>query len=351
MNQAEQIGELCERAIRDRVFPGCVVGYLQDGKKTVLPFGGMTYGEGAEVVKADTVYDVASITKSIPTACLALHLVELGLISLDDKLIDYVPEVRNEYRDRILIRHLLTYTVVFDFPHGLSKVARDHPDRIFEEIFTAPLLAPPGMKYAYTNAPAMLLGLVIERISNKPLNEYANDVFGSLPMRHTSFSTGYDNMQSVAPTEVDWRGEVRGVVHDETAWALRQTGRVAGHAGLFTTAADLLVFAKMLLNDGQYAGARYFMPETITMMHTNQLSIPGESTGMGWELRQALLPDGVGSDQVFGKTGFTGCVLVIDPKMKRAFSYVSNKTYPRRPKTREGIRAFRFELAKILFKQ
>lgn len=351
MDQAELIERLCEQAIQDRVFPGCEVGYLVDGKKTVLPFGRLTYEKLSEKVTANTVYDVASITKSIPTACLALHLVERGLVSLDDKLIDYIPEVQNRHRDHILIRHLLTYTVVFDIPGGLSQVARNHPDAILETIFTAPLKAAPGEMYLYTDAPAILLGRVIERISNKPLNEYANEVFGRLPMHHTSFSTGYDQMKSVAPSEIDWRGEVRGVVHDEKAWALRQTGRIAGHAGLFSVAGDLLTFAQMLLNGGQYDGYQFYTPETVATMYTSQLSEPGQRTGLGWELRENLLPDGIGSDKVFGKTGFTGCVLVIDPESKRAFTYLSNRTYPHRPETSQAIRAFRFELAKILFKQ
>lgn len=351
MSQAERVRKLCEHSIRDHVFPGCVVGLFDDGKRTVWPFGRLTYENSADPVTENTVYDVASITKSIPTACLALHLVERGLISLDDKLVDYIPEVQNAHRDSILLRHLLTYTVVFDFPTGLGAVAKKHPEGILEAIFAAPLKAPPGELYWYTNAPAILMGLVIERVSNKPLNEYANEIFGHLPMERTSFSTGYASMKQVAPTEIDWRGEVRGVVHDETAWALRQTGRVAGHAGLFSAAEDLLVFAEMLLNGGQYDDYQYFTPETVVAMRTNQLSLPGAQTGMGWELRQALLPEGVGGRQVFGKTGFTGCVLVIDPESNRAFTYLSNRTYPHRPKTRDGIRAFRFELAKILFEQ
>lgn len=325
-----------------------MVGYFKGGKTKVLPFGRFTYELDSHEVTKDTVYDVASITKSIPTSCLVLHLIESSLLSLDDKVIHYIPEISNEYRNRMLVRHLLTYTVIYDMP-PLGVVAKEHPDAILEQLFAAPLKAPPGERFFYTNAPALLMGLLAERISKKPLNELADQVYSSLPMPHTSFSTGWVGAQAVAPTERDWRGEVQGSPHDEAAWILRDAGRIAGHAGLFTTARDLLVFARMLLNQGAFEGRRYFEPATIEQMHTNQIASIGESAGLGWELRQALLPKDLGSNQVFGKTGFTGCVIVIDPKANLAFTYLSNRTYPTRPPNREAIISFRHSLARLLY--
>lgn len=325
------------------------MGYTHRGKTTALAAGHLTYEPDSPAVTNGTIYDVASITKCVPTSCLILNLLERGLLSLDDKVIDYVPELKNPYRSKILVRHLLTYTVVFDIPGGMSAVAKESPDMILETLFAAPLKAAPGAEYYYTNVPAILMGLVAERITGMPLNELADSVFGSLPMPHTSFSTGWMAELAIAPTETDWRGTVHRVVHDETAWALRAAGKVPGHAGLFSTVPDLLVFAKMLLNGGAYDGRRYFDPATVEMMHTNQIEGLGKMAGLGWEMREALLPEGIGSDQVFGKTGFTGCALVIDPKADLAFVYLSNRTYPKRPATREKIVAFRNELAAIVY--
>jgi CubicO group peptidase (beta-lactamase class C family) len=343
-----QVGKICEAAIREHVFPGCVAGYVRDGETTVLPFGGQTYEPIAEAVTAKTVYDVASITKSIPTSCLMLHLVERGLVSLDDKVVLYIPELANEYREQILVRHLLTYTVIFDLPQGLSGVAKEFPNQILENVFTAPLAAVPGTKYLYTSAPALLAGLIIERIAKMPLNDFANQVFGPLPMRRTAFSTGWVEPHTVAPSEIDDRGLVRGVPHDEAAWALRGTGRIAGHAGLFTTAPDLLVFANMLLNEGEYDGARYFDPKTVNMMHTNQLPADLHATGLGWEMARPEVMGTHGSKQLFGKTGFTGCIVLIDPEKQRALVFVSNRTYPQRPSTREPINKVFRELADLV---
>src|SRR5882672_8735179 len=99
------VKRLCEDAVADGVFPGCVAGYYRDGRTTVVPAGRLTYADEAPHVSAETVYDVASITKCVPTSCLILHLVERGLLDLDDKVVDYIPEIQNEYRNRILIRH------------------------------------------------------------------------------------------------------------------------------------------------------------------------------------------------------------------------------------------------------
>jgi CubicO group peptidase (beta-lactamase class C family) len=345
---AEQITRLTDKAVTDHVFPGCVVGYLREGKQVVMPFGRFRYGDNEPAVTAGTVYDVASITKSIPTACIILTLVEQGLLTLDDKVIDYVPELTNSYRDQILIRHLLTYTVEFELPR-LSVVARETPAKLLDTIFTAQLTNPPGTSYAYTNAPAIILGIIIERVYNRSLGEAAQAIYGPIRMKSTSFSSGRLGKDNIAPSEVNWRGEVQGQVHDEAAWALSKDGRIAGDAGLFTTAGDLLTFAQMLLNGGKLDGHRYFEPSTVKMMHTNQIAHLGKSTGMGWQLNYPQVMGEMGSDQLFGKTGFTGCIILIDPKKQIALAHVSNFTYPKRPEPRDAIDIFRRALANIIF--
>ena len=139
----KRIATICGRGIQERVFPGCTVGYVHDGTLQVLPFGRLAYEDDAPTVTGRTVYDVASLTKSIPTSSIILKLVEEGRLSLDDQAIEYMPELQNDYRDQILIRHLLTYTVIFDIGRPLSEVATEAPGRILATIFSAPLVAPP----------------------------------------------------------------------------------------------------------------------------------------------------------------------------------------------------------------
>jgi CubicO group peptidase (beta-lactamase class C family) len=284
MTLQEKIGALCRRAMEERTFPGCVVGYIRAGETVVLPFGRLEYEANSPAVTAQTVYDVASITKSIPTACVILRLVEDGRLGLHDDVSAILPELRCGRDHKVTVWNLLTYTAVFALPDGLSGVAKQTPDRVLEAIMAAPLATPPGEQYQYANAPAVLLGLVAERLLKKPLDVIAQMMFfDGLRMTKTTFYPAFP-MHQVAPTEHDWRGKVHGDPHDEGAWAMRQQGLVAGNAALFSTAGDLLKFAQMLLNEGEFEGRRYFKPETVKQMHTNQIPELGESTGLGWEL-------------------------------------------------------------------
>ena len=313
-----------------------------------MPFGTLRY-DRPELVTTDTVYDVASITKSIPTACLALKLIEEGKLSLDEKVIDHVPELQNDYRQDILIRHLLTYTVVFDFPEGLSSIAKARPESVLPEMFKAPLMAPPGKRYYYTNPPAILLGLVMERLEKQTLEEQAQRVFKPLGMSRSTYHVPESEMSQVAPSEVGDRGELQGRVQDETAWALGREGRLGGHAGLFSCAGDLLTFAQMLLAKGTYEGHRYFRPQTVRLMHTNQLPYLKESASLGWEIASAKVMGSKVGPAAFGKTGFAGCNIVIDPEKMAALVILSNRTYPHRQTTRDDINAVRRAVADVVF--
>jgi CubicO group peptidase (beta-lactamase class C family) len=344
-----QIAQMCNDSIREGLFPGCVVSYLREGHRMTLPFGTMTYDLFSPGVTADTVYDIGSITKSVPTSCLVLHLVERGLLSLDDKVISYIPEITDKLREEILVRHLLTYTVAFDVPGGLSRAAKESPQHVLESIFNAPLADRPGRSYRATNPPAVLMGLLVERIANMPLNEYAEEVFGSLDMDRTSFSSGWVGKQSVAPTEIDARGEVQGVPLSQSAWVLRQAGKIAGHAGLFSTAPDLLIFAEMLLGEGTYNHQQYFARENVKAMHTDQTDGPCPAYGLGWKVNRPDIMGAHGSDQTFGMVGMTGCMLVMDPVRKRAIVQVSNRTYPHRKSNDRELNNLRRRLCDLIF--
>lgn len=349
MTLADQITGLCEEAITRHVFPGCVVGYIRNGRAELLTFGRVRYGEGP-VVTEETMYDVASVTKSVVTASVALKLVETGQLSLDDAVVKLVPELENSYREEILLRHLLTYTLVFDIKNGLAQIAKTHPTRVFEELCAAPLAGRPGEIYHYTNAPAIILTALMERLTKKPLDALAQEYFFKpLAMKRSTLRPEQFARSRYAPTEIDWRGEVQGVVHDEAAWAMYMNGQLAGDAGLFTTGGDLLKFCQMLLNGGRNWATRVLKPETVAMMHTNQIAALGESTAMGWELNWQLTMGDEISHQAFGKTGFTGCSVIIDPIRKGAMIHLSNRLYPHRPTSRDEINQFRRNLADIIF--
>jgi CubicO group peptidase (beta-lactamase class C family) len=308
------------------------------------------YDTASPKVDEHTVYDIASVTKSIPVSSLILQLIEQGKLHLDQKVIDFIPELQNAYRQDITITHLLSYTVIFDLPQGLSVYGKQGADAVLQAIFKAPLQAPPGEKYYYTNTPALLLGLIVERCTRKALDVLAQEVFfGPLGMTRTTFFPEDLQEATIAPTEEDWRGLVHGKVHDEAAWALRASNIIAGNAGLFSTAHDLAIFCQMLLEQGTFAGRQYFTPETVRQMHTNQIAHLQESAGLGWELHQSRFMGDKASTQCFGKTGFTGTFVLIDPLKQSALVLLSNRIHPKRPPDREAINAVRRAVANLIF--
>ncbi|HEU5187124.1 MAG TPA: serine hydrolase domain-containing protein, partial [Candidatus Saccharimonadales bacterium] len=313
------------------------------GRKTILPFGNFTYDTASPSVTASTVYDLASITKPIPTMSIMLSLIEQGAFSLDTKVIDYLPEISAPGRDAITIRHLLTYTLVFDI-HSGSHYATS--DELLRALCNSPLANAPGSTFVYTNMSAYLAGFVAEKATAKRLDELASEMFfAPLDMTNTTFTPAKN---TVAPTE---NGVEPGDVHDETARAMRQNDIIAGHAGLFSTADDLLTFASMLLNKGELNGKQYFTPKTVAQMRTNQLADIGEKWSLGW-----AIPDGQFdffgsqvSDQAFGMTGFTGTSILIDPTKDCALVVLSNATFPVRKNDKEIMNRVRRDLADVVF--
>ena len=342
------IRQRLQRAIDEKVFPGACVGTIKhDGSRVIIPAGNFTYESQSPEVTAETQYDVASITKSIPTGSLALALVEEGKMNLDDKITKFLPEYKNNYSDQVLIRHLLTYSVVVDFADPNFSIQTATPEEVRHNLLTTDLKFPPGEIAQYTNAPALILTMVLEKITGTTLDELAKQYFfNPLQMNHSTFTP--EDMLAVPPTEIDdWRGLVQGVVHDETSFVLGKE-RPSGCAGLFSNVPDLLTFLEMLLNEGELNGRRYFSKEMVQQMHTNQFQVPNACMGLGWELNEPRFMGKFTTSNTFGKTGFTGTVCVIHVEHGIAYVLLSNRTYPKRSSP-EGINEVRRDISDIVF--
>jgi CubicO group peptidase (beta-lactamase class C family) len=272
---------------------------------------------------------------------------EEGKINLDDKLTKFLPDYKNNYSDQVLIRHLLTYSIVLHFPIPGFTIENATAEEIRKNLLTTDLKFPPGEVAQYTNSPALLLTMVIENITGSTLDVLADEYFlKPLGMKDSTFTP--ENPTAVPPTEItEWRGLVQGVVHDETSFVLGKE-RPSGCAGLFSNVADLLTFLEMLLNKGELHGKQYFSLETITQMHTNQLSQPDTFMGLGWELNEPRFMGKHANPQMFGKTGFTGTACVIDIEKGLAFVMLSNRTYPKRTSP-DAINEVRRDISDIVF--
>ncbi len=242
---------------------------------TIHPFGKQTYDAGAPPVTADTIYDAASLTKSVVTTTLAAILVEAGHLYLDAPVARYIPEwsprlnagpsdARSlHWHEAVTVRHLLTHTSGLPAHENYFQTADSH-EEVVARVLAAPPAYEPGAQSVYSDLGFILLGEIIERLTGRNLDELARDrIFAPLGMAATTFRPADSLRARIAPTEIDAafrRRLVHGEVHDENAWVM---GGVAGHAGMFTTAGDLATFCQMLLNGGIYAHRRLLRRSTI----------------------------------------------------------------------------------------
>lgn len=321
----EAIRARAKKAIEEKVFPGCVIGIVQqNGERTVLPFGYTSYESDSSNVVNNTIYDLASITKSIPAASLAAIL---GF-DTERKVVDYLPELQNDHG--ATIEDLLKYRVT-------GPTMSDLKFKTFEEIRTVVLEkgfnGPPG-ESTYTNVPAFVLGMVIERVTGEILPALAHRYFFE-PLEMTDTTFFPHDIDRVAPTEIIDGEEVKGIVHDESARVFAQARRAVGHAGLFSTAPDLLKFLEALLA-GKYPTV-----------------VEGAQKGLGWETKRewmgaASATASASQGKRFGKTGFTGTSFLCDVERGIGLVILSNRTYPHRPPDNSAINLFRREIADIV---
>lgn len=321
----------CEKAIEDRVFPGCVIGVASRGREPqYLALGGYTYDTRSPRVQENTIYDLASITKSIPTASLVSIFVEANAISLDAAVKEYIPEIQNDYS--ATVEDLLRYRV-----RGARMSTIQ--SRTFEQVRAYVLengFDGPAGEYSYSNAPAFLLGMIVERVSGSILPALAQKhFFGPLGMEDTTFFP--HDIARVAPTEIVQGEEIRGIVHDESARIFSRVRRSVGHAGVFSTAPDLIKFLHAVLDSTASYGS---------------IARDAEE-GLGWQVAEEYFMGSRHSAKTFGKTGFTGTSVCIDRSRGVALVILSNRTYPQRPPDATSqdctINVFRRDVSEIVF--
>lgn len=309
--------------------PGAVLWLERQGETRNFVEGSRAIEPSKEPMTLDTVFDAASLTKVVATAPAIMVLADRGAIDIEASVSRYLPEFIGEGRELIRVRHLLTHTS--GLKPGIPKEPEwsGYDEGIRRAIASIPE-APPGTFFRYSDVNFILLGHIVNAVANETLDVFTqNVIFTPLRMTSTRFLPPKDWQPRIAPTEKDENGlMLRGVVHDPTS---RHMGGVAGHAGLFTTAADLARFARMILNGGELDGVRILKAETVTQMAEVQSpATVFERRGLGWDIDSSYSrPRGdvfpVGS---FGHTGFTGTSLWIDPFSKSFVVFLSSRLHP-----------------------
>jgi CubicO group peptidase (beta-lactamase class C family) len=302
---------------------------------------GWTTGSAA-VVPDESIYDLASLTKVVGTATAAMILYDEGRLELDAPVSKYLPAFSGGTRDDVTVRHLLTHTSGLPAGRDLRRLAKS-PWDARNIVMSTPLTCRPGACQVYSDLGADVLGFAVEAIAGQGLDAFLKErVFEPLGMSDTHFRPAASARDRIAPTEVSSpRGyPLRGEVHDENAWAL---GGVAGHAGLFSTAADLSLFAQMMLNRGTFNGVR-IVSDTAVTRFTRRTS---GKRALGWDTS-----DGEGTaglhmgEQAYGHTGFTGTSLWIDPDRDLFVILLTNRVHaPRARRPAKVIADVRADLA------
>lgn len=353
MSFTDSVEKILSSAVSERVFSCAVCAAVSpSGKTTIIPVGRFGFDNNSKPITEDAIFDVASITKSIPVSSLALRFIGEGKLRLDDRLIDFIPEFRNSDRERVTILHLLTHTL--DFGFRLSEEKLKSPAEILETILSSEFKSSPGTKYFYSNATSILLGLALERLSGDSIISLAEKYFFiPLGMTRTSFNPlSRFNDSEIVPTEIqEWRGKhdpIRGEIHDESAYVLNKI-ITPGSAGIFSTAPDLLKFTKMILNGGMWNDSVVLSSSVIEKITENQITHLGESAGLGWELNKPNYMGKFADASSFGKTGFTGCVVVGSMKKKAGFVLLTNYVHPRRKLDASLINSIRRSVADLVF--
>lgn len=310
---ATRLDSLAHAAVADSAAPAVAIAVGRHGRLVHLRgYGRVDWAEGAAPVTPQTLFDLASLTKVVATTTAAMILEDEGRLDLDRTVASYLPELSDSTKAGITVRMLLTHTGGLESFAPLFTTFRGRLQYL-EQINARPLRNAPGTATVYSDWDLVLLQLVIERIAGKSLDAFVEDrIFAPLGMRRTDYTPTAWSRSEIAATQVDAMrgGLIWGEVHDPNAWAL---GGVAGHAGLFSTAADLAVFSQMLLNGGEYGGVRIVQPQTLARWTAPQ--IRGSSRALGWDTPSGRSSAGRHfSARSFGHTGYTGTSLWIDPE-------------------------------------
>lgn len=360
-----RIDSLANDAISKHATPGCVVLVAKDGKVVFdKAYGFMNY-DNTEPVTTQTVYDLASVTKTSATTVSVMKLYEEGKLDINKTLGDYLPWVQGTDKEKLTLNNILLhqaglaafipfYKETIDSVTGVPKpgfyqpvpdeiysvrvadnmyMRSDWVDTMYARILQSPLGAP--NKYVYSDNDFIFLAKIVQQVTGKTLDEYVHETFyAPMGMVTTTFKPAdHEPLSGIAPTEKEkyFRlQQLRGDVHDPGS---AMFGGVAGHAGLFSDAYDLAKLYEMLLNGGEFNGMRYLKKETIDFFTAYHSSV--SRRGLGFDkpekdniTRKEPYPSISASPQTFGHTGFTGTCVWVDPKYNLVYIFLSNRICP-----------------------
>jgi CubicO group peptidase (beta-lactamase class C family) len=334
--------------IQRGLYPGAVVVIgRRDSLLYARGYGHFTWDPSSAVPTPDsTIWDIASITKVIGTTSAAMRLVDSGRLDLDAAVRRYLPRFSGGLKNQVTVRMLLDHTSGLKSYVPIYRRARRSRTRAISMLYAQPLLRPPGDSAEYSDLNAMLLGLIVEKVSKMPLDRFVTrEVFTPLGLRQTMYRPPARLRARIVPNGI-WRGQpVRGEVNDQNAVVF---GGVAGHAGVFSTGMDLARYAQVWLRGGIGPEGPWVSRATMTRFLTK-----GPKSGsrlLGWDSPEFKPeePSVFGtliSDASYGHTGFTGTELWIDPTRDLFLVFLTNRVYD--PKIQDSLKELKLVRASV----
>lgn len=360
----KELDKFIAKGVEEGVYPGCQVAFAYKGKVVYnKSFGNFTYDSITEKVDNQSIYDLASLTKVLSSTPALMMLQSKGKFDLSKKLVDYLPElVTGTYYQNITIRSIMAHqagfaafipfykrtlinkeldstiystvkTAYFNLPVAKDIWINEHyRDTMMNEILHK-RLENPG-KYKYSDIGYYFVERIVEKLGGQSLDVYVkNHLYRKLGLNRTGYlPLTFYPAKKIAPTENDliFRKQiVQGYVHDPGA---AMQGGVAGHAGLFSNATDILAILQMYLNKGEYAGQQLIDAKVVEEFTRQQFN--GNRRAAGFDRpTSGRKPDSwpisdLASDNSYGHSGFTGTFVWVDPDKELAFVFLCNRVYP-----------------------
>ncbi len=326
-DRLSMIDQLVAEHIAKGKMPGCVVTVGRAGHVVFQRAYGHRQLQPEKVpMTVDTVFDLASLTKPIATGTSIMCLIDQGRLRLHDKVAAHLPEFAANGKEAVTVQQLLTHVggLIPDNPIGDYK---EGVAQAWQNIWNLELTYAPGEKFSYTDVGFLVLARLVEKVSGKNVDEFAGQhIFEPLGMHETGYLPDAALRSRAATTEQREGRWMQGEVHDPRAYAL---GGVAGHAGLFSTANDLSVYAKMMLQRGRVGDTRVLSRRAVDVM-TSHYPTPRGIRGLGWDIRSPYSSNrsDLLTDKAFGHSGFTGTAIWMDPELDLFVIFLSNRVHP-----------------------
>ena len=329
----QAVERVLDSALANRAFPGAIA--VIGNRRGIIAEYAVGHLDWAPSPAPDmhTMWDLASLTKVVGVTTGLMQLVAEGKVAIDAPVQRYLPNWTGPHKELVTVRHLLTHTAGLPAFEPYDRQTHN-ADSMATLMFGTPVDTLPGVRMVYSDIGGYLMGRIIESVSGERLDRYVRKhIFEPLGMFDTMYQPPESLWYRVAPTEFDSTrgGLLRGRVHDERAYYL---GGISGHAGLFSTAADLARFARMMLNGGTLEGRR-FLPADVIEKFTAKTLVADRA--LGWQKPNGTNSAGhLMSDRAFGHTGFTGTSIWMDPTNDVFVILLTNRVDPTRANNKIG---------------